>query len=51
MADRNESVDRAEALGGRVLRREDTDWTKLAVVVDPQGAELSLSQFTPPEGG
>ncbi len=48
--DRDESVAKAESLGGRVVRREDSDWTKLAVIADPQGAELTVSQFTPPEG-
>lgn len=51
VADRDEAAVRAESLGGRVWRREDTDWTKHAVIVDPQGAEFTVSQFTPPEGG
>ena len=48
--DRDESAAKAESLGGRVVRREDSDWTKLAVIADPQGAEFTASQFTPPEG-
>lgn len=48
--DRDRTAALAEALGGRVRRREDTEWNKSAVIVDPQGAELTVSQFTPPEG-
>lgn len=50
VADRDETAARAEALGGRVADREDTDWTKVATIVDPQGAEFTASQFTPPAG-
>ncbi len=49
VADRDQTVGRVEQLGGRVLREEDTDWTKTAVILDPQGAEFTASQFTPPE--
>ena len=51
VADRDETVARAEALGGKVVRREDTDWTRDAVIADPSGAEFTASQYTPPEGG
>ena len=51
MADRDETAARAEALGGKVVRRGDTEWTKDAVIADPTGAEFTASQFTPPEGG
>ena len=51
VADRDETAATAESLGGRVVNREDTDWTKVAVIVDPQGAEFTASQFTPPGGG
>jgi predicted enzyme related to lactoylglutathione lyase len=51
VADRDETAATAESLGGRVVNREDTDWTKVAVIVDPQGAEFTVSQFTPPDGG
>lgn len=26
----------------------DTEWTKMAVLRDPQGTSFTLSQFTPP---
>ena len=51
VADRDETSARAEALGGKVVRRGDTDWTKDAVIADPTGAEFTASQYTPPEGG
>jgi predicted enzyme related to lactoylglutathione lyase len=50
VTDRDESAAKAESLGGRVVRREESDWTKLAVIADPEGAEFTVSQFTPPEG-
>jgi hypothetical protein len=50
VADRDESVATAERLGATVVSSEDTDWTKAAVIRDPQGAELTLSQFTPSSG-
>lgn len=48
VADRDESATTAESLGGVILATEDTEWTKTATVRDPQGAQLVLSQFTPP---
>ena len=48
VADRDASVAFAERLGATVLSSEDTDWTKHALIRDPQGAELTLSQFVPP---
>jgi predicted enzyme related to lactoylglutathione lyase len=50
VADRDDSVATAERLGATVLSSTDTDWTKEAVIRDPQGAVLTLSQFTPPTG-
>jgi uncharacterized protein len=50
VADRDKSVSVAEKLGATVISTEDTEWTKAALIRDPQGAELTLSQFTPPEG-
>lgn len=49
--DRDETAAKAGSLGGRVVRLEDSDWNKVAVIVDPQGAEFTASQFTPPDGG
>jgi hypothetical protein len=39
----------AQGLGAEVLSTEETMWTREAVIRDPQGAELTLSQFAPPE--
>lgn len=49
VASRDDSVATAERLGAVVVSSEDTEWTKAAVIRDPQGAELTLSQFTPPD--
>ena len=49
VADRDESAALAERLGATVVSSEDTEWTKTALVRDPQGAVFTLSQFTPPE--
>jgi hypothetical protein len=49
VADRDESVSTAQRLGATVLSSADTEWTRDAIVRDPQGATLTLSQFTPPE--
>jgi predicted enzyme related to lactoylglutathione lyase len=50
VADRDHSVATAERLGATVLSAVDTGWTKEAGIRDPQGAQLTLSQFTPPDG-
>jgi uncharacterized protein len=50
VAERDESVALAESLGATVVASEDTEWTKTARIRDPQGAELTVSQFTPPGG-
>ncbi|PVG82374.1 glyoxalase [Nocardioides gansuensis] len=50
VADRDDAVDAVVRLGGAVLRRTDSDWTREALVRDPQGAVFSVSQFTPPGG-
>lgn len=50
VADRDTAAADVERLGGTVLASQDTDWTRAALVRDPQGAELTLSQFTPPGG-
>jgi predicted enzyme related to lactoylglutathione lyase len=50
VADRDASAATAEGLGATVLASEDSEWTKTATIRDPQGAELVLSQFTPPKG-
>ncbi|MBD8078630.1 VOC family protein [Cellulosimicrobium arenosum] len=48
VADRDDAARAAERAGGTVLSSSDTQWTRDAVVRDPQGAELTLSQYTPP---
>jgi predicted enzyme related to lactoylglutathione lyase len=50
VADRDQTVADAKRLGARVLRQDDTDWTRTALIRDPQGAEFTASQFTPPSG-
>lgn len=50
VADRDHTADLAESLGGRVLGTDDTAWTRLATIADTEGAVLTASQFTPPEG-
>ena len=50
VADRDRTVEDAERLGARVLAQDDTQWTRTAVIKDPQGAEFTASQFTPPTG-
>jgi uncharacterized protein len=48
VADRDAFAASAEALGAEILSMADTDWTRTAVVRDPQGALFTGSQFTPP---
>jgi predicted enzyme related to lactoylglutathione lyase len=50
VADRDHSVATAERLGATVLTSYESMWTRDALVRDPQGAEFTISQFTPPEG-
>lgn len=50
VADRDESAPLAEKLGAAVVSSADTEWTNTALIQDPQGARLVLSQFIPPTG-
>ncbi|WP_138757920.1 VOC family protein [Modestobacter altitudinis] len=50
VADRDDSVATAGRLGATVLRSADELWTRNALLRDPQGAEFTVSQFTPPGG-
>ena len=50
VADRDQTVRDAERLGAQVLSQADTEWTRTALIRDPQGAEFTASQFTPPSG-
>jgi predicted enzyme related to lactoylglutathione lyase len=51
VADRDESAATAERLGATVLSSSENDWTREAVIRDPQGATLTLSQFAPAKRG
>jgi predicted enzyme related to lactoylglutathione lyase len=48
VADRDDSAATAERLGATVLGSAENPWTRTALVRDPQGAEFTISQFTPP---
>ncbi len=48
VADRDESTSLAEKLGATVVSSTDRRWSREALVRDPQGAEFTVSQFTPP---
>ena len=50
VADRDRTVADAKRLGAQVLGQDDTEWTRMALIRDPQGAEFTASQFTPPSG-
>ena len=50
VADRDGSAATAEQLGATVLRSAEGTWTRTALLRDPQGAEFTVSQFTPPDG-
>jgi uncharacterized protein len=47
VADRDESAEAAEQLGASVLSTTDSDWTRDALIRDPQGAIFTLSQYSP----
>jgi uncharacterized protein len=48
VADRDASAAEAQRLGAEVLSTEDTQWTRTALIRDPQGTVFTASQFTPP---
>jgi predicted enzyme related to lactoylglutathione lyase len=48
VADRDASLAKAQRHGAVVLSSAETPWTREAVISDPQGARMTLSQFTPP---
>jgi predicted enzyme related to lactoylglutathione lyase len=50
VASRDRTVVEAERLGAKVLGQSDTEWTRTARIRDPQGAEFTASEFTPPAG-
>jgi uncharacterized protein len=49
VADRDQAVAAVERLGGSVLSSAEDDWTRNALVRDPDGAEFTVSQFAPKE--
>lgn len=49
VADRDETAAVVERLGGAVVSSIDTQWTRDAVLRDPQGGLFTASQFVPPE--
>ena len=49
VADRDEAVNHAEQLGATLLGTSQDDWTRKALIRDPQGAVFTASQFTPPD--
>jgi len=49
IGDRDAAAEKVQRLGGRVEQTTEDDWTRKAVVRDPQGARFTLSQFTPPD--
>ena len=46
--DRDQTADQAERLGARIESRTETEWTREAVIVDPQGARFVASQLVIP---
>lgn len=48
VADRDGSASNAERLGGTVVASTDSDWTRDALIRDPQGGMFTASQFVPP---
>lgn len=49
VADRDDAMATSQRLGAEVLSTDETMWTRTAAIRDPQGAELTLSQFSPPD--
>ena len=49
VADRDGAAATAEKLGATVLSSAENPWTRTALLRDPQGAEFTISQFTPPD--
>ena len=50
VADRDASAALAERHGATIVTSTDGLWTRQALIRDPQGAEFTVSQFTPPSG-
>jgi predicted enzyme related to lactoylglutathione lyase len=50
VSDRDRTTADALRLGAEILDEDDSDWTRTALIRDPQGAVFTASQFTPPGG-
>jgi predicted enzyme related to lactoylglutathione lyase len=50
VANRDDAAATAQDLGAIVVSTTDTDWTRDAEIRDPQGAVLTLSQYSPRSG-
>lgn len=50
VADRDETAAQAAWLGASILEQTDEQWSRTVRIRDPQGAEFTASQFTPPSG-
>jgi predicted enzyme related to lactoylglutathione lyase len=48
--DRDATAAEADKRGATVVASADNLWNRTALIRDPQGAEFTVSQFTPPEG-
>jgi predicted enzyme related to lactoylglutathione lyase len=49
VADRDVAAAEAQRLGAEVMSTGDSQWTRTALIRDPQGAVFTASQFTPPD--
>jgi predicted enzyme related to lactoylglutathione lyase len=49
VGDRDAAAETAARLGAEVLSSEETQWTRTALIRDPQGALFTASQFSPPD--
>lgn len=49
VADRDDTAATAERLGATVVTATDTEWTRDALIRDPQGGTFTASEFVPPE--
>lgn len=47
VTDRDAAAEEARRLGAEVMSTQDTQWTRTALIRDPQGAVFTASQFTP----
>lgn len=46
VSDRDEAISTAQQLGAEIVSTRDTRWNRSGLIVDPQGAVLTLSQFS-----